>query len=127
MKASDAIAARQPARDQPLRVLARAALVHGVRQRMRRVCVVCLQVIVALREGSAERHAAVFGMRPASVGEKPLVVGGKVPSIALTELHARLIVIRDTGEGEEPEDSERIRTSRGQVDVRERRFSAFAD
>src|SRR3546814_16183414 len=70
MQRSGAVVARQPARDQPLRVLARAGLVHGVRERMSGVRVTGPQLVAALRQGAADRYVAVTRLGPAAVIEE---------------------------------------------------------
>jgi hypothetical protein len=129
VKDAAAVVARQPALDKPFRLLVRTALVQGVRERMRRVGVVLAQVVAALRQRPAMRHVAVLRMRPAPVGEKPPVVGVEVPGVALAEIHARLVVVRHAGEGEEPEGAERQRQDqhipRPSVGVHERPLQGF--
>ena len=49
---------------------------------------------------------AVLRMRPASVGEKPPIVGIEVPGMALAEVDPCLVVIRHAREGEQPESTE---------------------
>src|SRR3546814_20065817 len=103
MQRSGAVVARQPARDQPLRVLARAGLVHGVRERMSGVRVTGPQLVAALRQGAAERYVAVLRMGPAAVIEEPPVVRAEVPGVALAEITARPVVLRPPGDGAETE------------------------
>src|SRR3546814_14604290 len=70
------------------------------------VRVTCPPLVAALRQGAAERYVAVLRMGPAAVIEEPPVVRAEVPGVALAEIHARPVVLRHPGEGEETEGAE---------------------
>jgi hypothetical protein len=101
------VVARQPACDQLVGLLASAALVYGVRERVHPIGVVPAEITPALCELTALRDRTILGMRPAPVGQEPPVIGLEVPGMALAEVHARLVVVCHAGEGEQSEGTQR--------------------
>ena len=103
------IIGRQPSPDQLVGLVVGAALIHGVRQGVRRIGIVRAKTEAALDEVAAERHVAVLRVRPAAIGEEPPIVRRELPGMALTEVHPCLIVVRAARKGEQPEGAERQR------------------
>ena len=83
-----------------------------MRQRMNRVGVFAPDAERALGDPPSGRNTAVFGVRPAEIGQEPPVVA-IVAGIAFAQIHPRLIMVRHPRKREQSKGAERQHQNQG--------------